>query len=458
MSQEESFDSFDESTRHATLRRRRRTRVLLVVAAVVAALVVAGVAGGAWLPEGNLGAASEPSTAAGKPGTTPSPRLPVTGDLLDGRQIRGLGGPRDRAWTVARTDANTSGDGINSVCQQRRFADPRGDAAMVRAFSAAGTPRRTAVQTVEVSRSARQARRTYLTTLGWYAGCRVARLQVLDAYRVDRVGDQAQVLTLLLAERPSTSVTVAVARTGSVVTSTVGTTVGARPTPVAQVVRTLEVAVRKLCVRTVAGRCVTRPAYRPVPPPPAGPGEERGVLAVADLPAVGRVDEPWVGTRTAPAGASSDPSVTRCGSADFRGAGALRSRSRTYLVPQSTLPARFGLTETYGTFASTTRAARFLSTMRADLAGCEERDVTTDVGRERRSHTARLDASQWLLTTTVSSSEKVPLRVGYVRAGRSVAQLTFTPTPGADLSEDVFGSLLARAGDRLRELPRAGRP
>jgi hypothetical protein len=241
-----------------------------------------------------------------------------------------------------------------------------------------------------------------------------------------------------------------------VVTSTVGTTVGARPLPVRQVVRTLEVAVRNLCVRRVAGRCVTRPAYREVPPPPVGRGDERGILAVADLPPVGRVDEPWVATR--PARASSDPSVARCGDSDFRGAGALRSRTRTYLVPQADLPARFGLTETYGTFASARRAARFLSTMRADLAGCERRDVTTDVGPERRSSSAGLDASQWLLTTKVSSSEKVPFRVGYVRAGRSVAELRFTPTPGADLAEGVFGSLLTRAGDRLRELPRTGRP
>jgi hypothetical protein len=57
----------------------------------------------------------------------------------------------------------------------------------------------------------------------------------------------------------------------------------------------------------------------------------------------------------------------------------------------------------------------------------------------------------------VSSSQKVPFRVGYVRAGRSVAELTFTPTPGADLAGGVFGSLLTRAGDRLRELPRTGR-
>lgn len=90
--------------------------------------------------------------------------------------------------------------------------------------------------------------------------------------------------------------------------------------------------------------------------------------------------------------------------------------------------------------------------MRTDLATCAKRDASTEVGRERRSTSARADASQWLLTTKVSSTRKVRFRVGFVRVGRSVAQLRFAPTPGADVSESVFASLLDRAGDRLREL------
>ena len=47
------------------------------------------------------------------------------------------------------------------------------------------------VQTVEVSKSATQAEAAFRTTVGWYAGCRVGRLQVLNAYRVDNIGDEA---------------------------------------------------------------------------------------------------------------------------------------------------------------------------------------------------------------------------------------------------------------------------
>ena len=71
----------------------------------------------------------------------------------------------------------------------------------MRTFQASGTPRRSAVQTVEVSKSEAKAKAAFRTTVGWYAGCRVGRLQVLNAYRVDNIGDEAQAyyLTEMLA-------------------------------------------------------------------------------------------------------------------------------------------------------------------------------------------------------------------------------------------------------------------
>ena len=62
------------------------------------------------------------------------------------------------------------------MCQQARFADPDGLAAIVREFKAKGMSKgrakRSAVQTVEISESVKQAKAGYRTTLGWYAGCR----------------------------------------------------------------------------------------------------------------------------------------------------------------------------------------------------------------------------------------------------------------------------------------------
>ena len=284
----------------------------------------------------------------------------------------------------SRTPATTPPATASTRSASRsRFADPDGFAAIVRSFQAAGTPRRTAVQTVEVSKTEKQAQEGFRTTVGWYAGCRVGRLQLLNAYRVDNIGDEADVLMVRVWKKPVTTMSVAVARTGRVTTSTVGTSVGASPPPAQQITQSLADAVAMLCGRSGSQDCAKRPTYRVVPPPPSG--EERGILAVADLPPVGRIAQPWVGTAPAPAGLN--PSATTCDRADFTKSGARTTRTRTYLIPEAYLPARFGLSETYGVFPSTKAAAKFLTDVRAKVARCEDRDLATKVTNARRQRT-----------------------------------------------------------------------
>ena len=179
--------------------------------------------------------------------------LPTADNLLDQDQIKrlGLGQP----WQVAKTHSNTTGDGINTVCQQERFADPDGLSALVRSFEARGRVDRSAVQTVEVSASEAQARKGFKTTVGWYAGCQLGRLQILDAYRVDNIGDEASVLTIRVWKRPVTTYTVAVARIGAVTTSTVGRTVGAAPPPPEQITQSLADSVAMQCASSGSEGC-----------------------------------------------------------------------------------------------------------------------------------------------------------------------------------------------------------
>jgi hypothetical protein len=376
----------------------------------------------------------------------PTADTPTAADLLDRDQIRRLG--LAQSWLVVNTTDNTAGDGLTTECQQARFADPDGLSAVVRGFAAAGAPRRSAVQTVEVSRSAAQARRAFRTTVGWYAGCRLGRLQVLNAYRVSNIGDEADVLIVRIWKRPVTTLSVAVARTGAVTTATIGRTIGAAPAPAPEITQSLADSVAMLCAHSGAADCAKRPTYRVVPPPPSG--EEPGILAVADLPPVGRIARPWVGTT--PTSARTNPSATTCDRADFAGSGAVRTRTRTYLVPGARVPDRFGLSETYGVFRSPAAAARFLDGVRGSVAGCEKRDLATRVGSEQRRTSTRLDRSSWQLRTEVTDAATVRFRVGFVRVGRTVAQLTFAPSPVDDISDPRFTSLLERAGDRLREL------
>lgn len=427
-------------------RKRRQVHTLVAVATAVVLAVGSGAL--AYQPPlgGDRSDALEKVLPA-KPLLEETDQLPTADSLLDPDQISRLA--LDREWRVTRTHTNTEGDGLNTICQRERFADPDGLAALVRVFEADGTKVRRAVQTVEVSANDDQAHRAYTTTLGWYAECQVGRLQLLRAYRAGNIGAEADILVLRHWKKPVTTYTVAIARVGSVVTSTVGQTEGGSPPPPKQVAQSLADSVSMLCARSGATDCSNEPATREVPPPLTGAAP--GMLAAVDLPPVGGIRFPWVGTRVP---ARPNPSVTTCDRAAFAPAGAKRTQAWTYVIPEAEVPARFGLSETVGVFASKRRAARFVADVRARFARCEDRDLATDVlsadrGRVRRSGTSW---STWSFVTEVNEKMSVRFRVGFVRDGDTVAQLTFVSSPRDDIRPAHFRDLVVRAGDRLGEL------
>ena len=429
---------------------QKRRQGHTIAAAMVAVAIAIGAGAVAYEPGGRQRTADgdlrmlrpQPVTER----VTNVPALPTADNMLDEDQIRRLGSSQE--WEVKRTHANTAGDGINTICQQQRYADPDGLAAIVREFEAKGKADRSAVQTVEISETVRQAKRGYRTTVGWYAGCRVARLQLLDAYKVDNIGAEAGVLMMRVWERPITTYSVAVARVGEVVTTTVGKSVGVDPPPAKEITQSLADSVSMLCGRTGSKNCSKRPTYEVVPPPPSG--EEPAMIAVADLPPVGRIEKPWVGIDAT--SGTPNTAATTCDRANFGKAGALETKSRTFLIPQAKLPARFGLTETYGRFRNEQAAKKFLSGVRRSVANCEDRDLATDVTASRTYQRGGADRSVYDLRTEISEKESVRFRVGFVRIGRTVAQLTFVSAPRFDITRDRFEALVVRAGDRLREL------
>lgn len=425
--------------------KRRQVHTLVAVAAAV----VLSVGSGALAYQPPPGQDRSQALKQVLPQAPPdeSDLLPTADDLLDRDQISRLG--LEQQWRVVETHNNTGGDGLNTICQQERFADPDGLSALVRVFEAGGRVPRRAVQTVEVSADEDQAHRAYTTTLGWYAGCQVGRLQLLRAYRVGNIGAEADMIVLRRWEKPVTTYTVALARVGAVVTSTVSETEGAAPPPPAQVAQSLADSVAMLCARSGATDCSAEPDTQEVPPPPTGTSP--GMLAPVDLPPVGDIGFPWVGTKVP---ARPNPSVTTCDKAAFLPAGAQRAKAWTYLIPEADLPARFGLSETVGEFPSDRAAERFVSDVRARFARCEDRDLATEVlfadtGRVDRSRTFW---STWSFVTEVNRRMSVRFRVGFVRNGDKVAQLTFVAAPRDDISPARFRELVVRAGDRLGEL------
>ena len=422
--------------RPPTIRRSgmRRRRNHAVIGSVLAVLVTVG-AGALVLPE----SASKP--APRKPGALVSKKM-----LLTGAQVAPLA-PR-QTWQVSGTTNNTEGSGINTMCQGAPFADTDGLGAWVRTFTVP-TPARSLVQTVEISNSPGAARKAYDTTLGWYAGCRVPRIQLVDAYDVQGVGEQATVLRMRIPAAQPRSFLIGIARTGSLTTSTVLETHTAAPVNAAVVVPALTASVQDLCSSKVAGACVGAVTTQATHPPPSG--ETAGMLAIADLPAVADVMEAWAGTDPVPA--TVNVAATTCDRTSFVKAGATNPMTRTYLIPQANLPARFGLTETLGELPTAKAAGSLVTTIAARMKACGDKDLGSTVSQAvvKVSRTAPSYAL-WRLQNEVGKKELVPFWMGVVQVGRYVAQVNLTPVGKYDVDRQTFEALVVRARDRLQEL------
>lgn len=424
--------------------KRRRSHTLIASAAAVVLTVAAGSLVHSPVAPGRVQADPPP------PAPELAPRM-----LLTPEDFTDLDDGVPSAWEVETTGDNTRGDGLNLPCQAARFADPDGLAALVRRFAevtrGAAAPR-SVVQTVELSRTEDEAMQAFDTTLGWFAGCGLARLQLITTHRVLHAADDAYLLTLRVAERPVTTYTVAVGRTGRLTTAVVVTAPGERSVPVRRTAQLLSTALGDLCVSAAARVCAPVAAVERIPPLQAG--EEPGLVAVVDLPAVGRIEEPWVGT--SPAAASPNPATTTCDDTDFTEAGATSGRSRTFLIPEADLAPEFGVATSYGVFEGPRRASAVLDRAAARLDGCEDRDLASTVRRVAQDSGGRgaraTEIRIWEVRTEISETEEVRFRTALVRAGNRVVQLTFTPTGRADLDDGDFQRLAERALERLAEL------
>ena len=418
---------------------RRRQRLHLVTG--TAALLALVVAGGLFVvTEGAHEKAGAQSQAVARPVKESM--------LVSPTQVQDLA-PHS-GWSLLGTSDNTHGTGINTVCQATRFADPRGRGTFVRKFVSTGPPRRTYLETIEISRSEEAAQAAYRTTLGWFAGCSQARLQLLGAYRVQGLADQAMVLKLRIPNKVRRTYVVGLARTGALTVSTVSETLGGSPVAIDRTVRALTSAVGNVCHTDAAGTCPTNVTASPVLPPPSG--ETPGTLAAADLPVVGAINRPWVGTRPVPA--RTNVAATTCDKADFVRSGAPGAVTRTFLVPQARLPRRFGITETYGAFRTPAQAHAFVRRVSAAMAACEKKDLGAHVGStvvQPRGYRGS-EYALWRLDSEIDKGSKVGFWMGVARVGRNVAQVNFTPAGTNDVDEDTFQALINRARDRLFEL------
>jgi DNA-directed RNA polymerase specialized sigma24 family protein len=458
------FEPLREQTESATwprpsiLRRagaaRRRTHTLVGVGIAVAAVVVSGSlvtdASGVRPTLGREPTAHTPSPSA-SPSSKPEPPETFTEDvLLTAAQVaQHVPG---RQWTETSTSENTEGNGRVLPCQESRFADPRGVAALVREFDTTprkGGPQVSAIQETELSASPRSAHKAFNAIVEWYAGCAKPRTQLMSTHRVDGVADDAMLIELKAWGQPNWTYVAGVARTGRITTTTLASTTAEATSDLPASARLLATAVDGVCHQPDGGACPVKPRIEPVAPVPVG--MVPGMVVEVDLPPVDGVPRPWVGTE--PRRAMDNDAATSCDQADFRAEPMSNNVTRTFVIPGSKLPVQFGLTETVGTMPAG-RAKAFVEDIRQRMEACPDKDLGTEVERVAHRTAGDRDLTVWHVTTELSDDKSVSFLMGIVREGTAIGQVGFVPDGDVTMAPGAFVALVERAGERLPALPR----
>lgn len=354
-------------------------------------------------------------------------------------------------WQETSTSTNAAGTGLHDPCQRERFADPSAAGAWVRTLT--GSDGVTATQRTEVSIGSSAASRTYATTLGWYAACTLARVQLVSAATLHGVGDQAWLLQINAAGATPQTYQVVVARSGMITSTLVLQMPTAKAATLAStggIVELGRVMTQNLCRTSAAGICrrVARAQATPSVPPVA---ENAGLIATVDLPILAMVQNPWVGTQ--PVVGGPNLAATTCDATTFAGA---RTRARTFLIPGAGLPQSFGLTETLATYPTAAAAAKSAAMIAAQMATCHKRQISTAVNQQQSvaQNSLAPAVSIWHEVAQINSkSQVVNYWMGLTQQGRVVAQITFIPAPKVDTTAAEFLALVERGAQRLTQLP-----
>ena len=250
------------------------------------------------------------------------------------------------------------------------------------------------------------------------------------------------------AQQPA-GISVALARTGQAVVTTVVRSSGTAP-DARTAAAGLAASVNGLCGSPGVGTCAGPPRVRSISPYPVG--RPAGMLAAVDLPPVTRAVGPWVGTD--PEKARTNFAATRCDNTRFDAKGLQHNLTRTFLFPANRKVDTFGLTQTVATMDQR-RARGFVQEVRDRIRRCGQANLGTSVDQLVQRTRGTQEITVWDLDIEVSDSRSVEFLMAIMRDGRAVSQLGFTPDQGMTMGRGDFAAVAERALDRLSDLPSA---
>lgn len=434
----------DSSTvRTAAKRGRRRNTILLVAAAIVVML-----GGGFVATDGDALASSKTLPQREKIGAEHTDVVLDaekidTDDLLTAKQVEPL--DLTRSWKVENTDKDVTNTTPYATCPTKRFADKDPLKVFVRTFAANGTGNERVAQSIEVSRSTDTARTAYKTLVQFYSDCEHPRVQLVDAYTMQRPFGDFQILRLRSHRSPQRTFTVGFSHSGTITSTLVHEVDGPKGPPIEDFARALNASVARVCADS-GGRCSDTIDLMHTDPPPTSTAPS--FLGIVDLPPIADVDRVWV---AAPFSAKTNPAATQCDKADFTGSSVKSATARIYVLYEATeLPKQFGVAETVAQFSSDKKALAFVKKIRSRMAKCPDVNLAAKIDQRQKVKGSGFAGDTWRVGLEVSKGKRVYYRMAIVRRGSSVAQVTFTPASEYDITKNVFALMAARAATRLK--------
>jgi hypothetical protein len=272
------------------------------------------------------------------------------------------------------------------------------------------------------------------------------RTQLVSTRTVKRVGDDARMFRLRSWGRTPATISVGMARTGSLVVTIVVRSQGRAVSDKAALTG-LAAAVNDLCGTEGAAACAGRARARTSLP--LDIGTPPGLLSVVDLPPVAAVRGPWVGTD--PERARNNYAATRCDRTTFQGQGISRALTRTFLFPETPNASQLGLTQTVGSMDKGA-ARKFVALVRTRIRQCGQANLGTSVTQLASTSSKKRDLSVWSLSIELNDRQSFPFLMAIVRDGTAVSQLGFAPDRNMTMSRADFVALSRRVMERLEAL------
>jgi len=366
--------------------------------------------------------------------------------LLTVEQVQRL--DPEQKWKIVGTDDDPKNPTPYATCPTKRFANQNPLRVFVRTYESSSADGERVAQSIEVASKAKSAAQAYRRLLSWYSNCAHPRVQLVDAWTVQRPIGDFQILRLRSHRSPARTFTVGFSHSGTVTSTLVHEVNDTKGPDIDLFAQTLNDSVSRVCVAS-GGNCTSDIEVREADPPATS--TDPGFLGIVDLPPVASVDKVWAGTEATKF--EDNPARTPCDQASFRGKDVTGATSKTFVIPEAAeLPTQFGLVETVGRFKTEKAAKKFVGKLSDTVESCPDANLSASLDQRRSFKSGGVEGKSWRITLEVNKSDKIRYRMGVIRRGADVAQVTFTSAKSFETSKGAFTALTQRAGQRMKYL------